>query len=168
MGNYFESRLASAVNSNAAEAFQKVVVIGADCPLLDSAVVSEAFDLLDQAPVVIAPSHDGGYCLIAINNQLGKVPDLFSNVDWGTSVVLEQTVEHLKRQEIDYRLMEPLNDVDEIEDLLELKSVLESQLRDDLNERLFEQVQIAARSVAQAGNASHAKPDTSSQGQTNA
>ena len=161
MGTYFESQLKElASNSDAAEANPKVVVIGADCPLLDSAIVSTAYDLLDQAPVVIGPSRDGGYCLIAMNNQLGKVPDLFSGVDWGTSTVLDQTLEHLKRQKIDYRLLEPLNDVDEIEDLLELKSDLESQTRDDLDEQLLKQVEIAASSVDQ--------PDPPSQGQSDA
>lgn len=171
MGTYFEFQLkqmVAAMNPDATVAIAKVVIIGADCPLLDSTIVSAAFDLLDQAPVVIAPSDDGGYCLIAMNNQLGKFPDLFSDVDWGTATVLEQTLEHLKRQEIDYRLMEPLNDVDEIEDLLELKSDLESRSRDDLDERLLRQVEIAASSVDQAGGASQTKPVAPSQGQSNA
>ena len=170
MGTYFESQFKQMADSNSGEAgaTTKVVIIGADCPLLDSAIISAAFELLDQAPVVIAPSRDGGYCLIAMNNQLGKVPDLFSGVDWGTSTVLNQTLEHLKRQKVDYRLMEPLNDVDEIEDLLELKSDLESQTRDDLNEQLFKQVEIAANSVDPSGNSSGTKPDSPSQDQTDA
>ena len=139
------------------------MIIGADCPLLDSAIVSTAFDLLDQAPVAIAPSRDGGYCLIAMNDQLGEVPDLFTDVNWGTSTVLEQTLEHLKRQKIDYRLLEPLNDVDEIADLVELQSDLESQSRDDLNEQLFSQVKIAVGSVIQIESA-----DAQPQGSTDA
>ena len=171
MGTYFDSQLkqmAQDSNSDAAGGISKVVVIGADCPLLDPAIISTAFDLLDQAPVVIGPSRDGGYCLIAMNNQLGKVPDLFSGVDWGTSTVLDQTLEHLARQKIDYRLLEPLNDVDEIEDLLELKSELESQTRDQLNDKLLKQVEIAANSVDQPESSSATKPDPTSQGQTDA
>ena len=166
MRTYFETQLkqlARESNSDTAGAIAKVVIIGADCPLLDSAIVSTAFDLLDQAPVAIAPSRDGGYCLIAMNDQLGEVPDLFTDVNWGTSTVLEQTLEHLKRQKIDYRLLEPLNDVDEIADLVELQSDLESQSRDDLNEQLFSQVKIAVGSVIQIESA-----DAQPQGSTDA
>ena len=151
MGTYFRSRLepgSGEENSDSSERCSKVVIIGADCPLLDGAVVSTAFDLLDQVSVVIEPSRDGGYCMIAMSNPTGgQLPDLFSDVNWGTPSVLDQTLAHMKRQQVDYHLMDPVNDVDEIEDLLELKSDLDSRSRDELDDKLFEEVKLALNSA---------------------
>ena len=60
MGTYFEFQLkqmVAAMNPDATVAIAKVVIIGADCPLLDSTIVSAAFDLLDQAPVAVSYTH---------------------------------------------------------------------------------------------------------------
>lgn len=158
MGSYFRARLeteSEGQDRDSIPACHKVVIIGADCPLLDGGVVSTAFDLLDQVPVVIEPSHDGGYCMIAMSNPAGgRLPDLFSDVDWGTPTVLEQTIAHLKRQQVEFHLMDPVNDVDEIEDLFELKSDLESRSRDALDEKLFEEVKLALSSVTPPKGAS--------------
>ena len=151
MGSYFRARLepdSKGANSDSSAECSKVVIIGADCPLLDGEVVSAAVDLLDQVPVVIEPSRDGGYCMIAMSNPNGdRLADLFSDVNWGTPSVLDQTIAHLKRQQVEYHLMDPVNDVDEIEDLLELKSDLESRSRDELDDKLFEEVKTALSSA---------------------
>jgi hypothetical protein len=51
-------------------------------------VIRAAFDVLDDAPVVLGPCVDGGYYLIGMRKP---VVDLFSGVEWGTERVMAQT-----------------------------------------------------------------------------
>lgn len=117
----------------------KIVVIGADCPLLDVALVNSAFDQLDEAPVVLGPSLDGGYYLIAMRE---KCWGIFDNIHWSTANVLSQTIERLERQRIQFKLLQPLNDIDELDDLIELKIQLDApaiQL-DTLDQKLLHHI----------------------------
>jgi hypothetical protein len=54
--------------------------------------------------------------------------DLFQDIEWGTEKVLEQTVSKAKDQKLAYQLLEPLNDIDTIEDLNNWRST-EAQRR---------------------------------------
>ena len=64
---------------------QAVVVIGADCPDLNAAVVGRAFDSLRAHPLVFGPAKDGGYYLIGLH---AAQPQLFEGIAWGTGAVL--------------------------------------------------------------------------------
>lgn len=135
MSQFFDAQFqipsnAQANTGSAQRAAHKVVVIGADCPLLDSSVTQAAFDSLEEASVVIGPSEDGGYYLIGMKDQ---THDVFSDVDWSTPSVLPQTIEHLERQKIEYRLLEPMNDIDDIEDLRKLAGLMASKSESDLD-----------------------------------
>jgi rSAM/selenodomain-associated transferase 1 len=81
--------LASAFETNLAEGFRKVVLIGSDNPTLPAELVDEACAALDTHDVVIGPSIDGGYYLIAMAQPH---PGLFEGIDWSTSRVYGQTV----------------------------------------------------------------------------
>ena len=70
------------------------------------------FDYLDKNDVVIGPAKDGGYYLLGMKNLH---PSLFKNKAWGTSTVLKNTLDNLK--EMDFSILEPLNDIDTFEDL---------------------------------------------------
>ncbi|NJL28917.1 MAG: DUF2064 domain-containing protein, partial [Thermoanaerobaculia bacterium] len=66
--------------------------MGSDHPELDAARVEEAFArLATGADVVLGPSEDGGYYLIALAPG-AVVPELFTGVPWSTSGVLEATL----------------------------------------------------------------------------
>ena len=61
------SRATSEAFAAGAEA---VVVIGADCPELDAALVERAFDSLRDHPLVFGPAKDGGYYLVGLRAAL--------------------------------------------------------------------------------------------------
>ncbi|HSH28161.1 MAG TPA: TIGR04283 family arsenosugar biosynthesis glycosyltransferase, partial [Wenzhouxiangella sp.] len=90
---------------------RRVVIIGCDCPENRSDTLARAFELLENESCVIGPAHDGGYYLIGLNRPQ---PELFHGIDWGTAQVLEQTLAATSRQ---IKLLPPLSDVDEAEDL---------------------------------------------------
>lgn len=125
---------------------RKVVIIGADCPQIKSATVEQAFANLDQAPVVIGPSVDGGYYLLGMREMCF---DIFRGIEWSTPTVLESTVEQLDRQRIEFTLLDPQEDVDELESLLALEQKMTRDLQgralllDDPEANLLEEIRFA-------------------------
>lgn len=92
---------------------RRVVVIGSDSPTLPLTYVEEAFRLLGSNDVVIGPSTDGGYYLIGCR---ALVPALFTDMAWGGSHVLAQTVSRLSGTAHRMALLPPWYDVDTIDD----------------------------------------------------
>lgn len=101
--------------------YEKIVILGTDCGELESRILEEAFDLLENQEVVIGPARDGGYYLLGMKKLIG---DLFSEIAWSTEKVLFQTMEKLENNSISYELLEILSDVDRIEDWKKLKEKL--------------------------------------------
>lgn len=89
---------------------RKVLVIGSDCPDNRSANMLQALRALETASCVIGPALDGGYYLLGLT---APRPELFDEIDWGTDAVLGQTLAKMD----DYRLLPPLSDVDEAQDV---------------------------------------------------
>jgi hypothetical protein len=71
----------------------RVVFLGSDAPSLPPSLVGEAFRRLDSVPVVLGPAEDGGYYLLGLNRPVEMV---FSEIEWGTARVLEQTLERVR------------------------------------------------------------------------
>jgi rSAM/selenodomain-associated transferase 1 len=96
-----------------------IVVIGADIPEMTTALLNRAFETLQNDTVVLGPAADGGYYLIGLPSRVAArpVPDLFSNMAWGTATVLPETCRRLQRKGLAYTLLETLNDVDRPADL---------------------------------------------------
>jgi len=101
-----------------ADAFQsggeRVVLVGTDCPGLTGVLVQRALELLKSNDLVLGPASDGGYYLIGVRRI---VPQLFSEILWGTSEVLEKTLRIADKMQLRVFLLEPLDDVDRPEDL---------------------------------------------------
>jgi rSAM/selenodomain-associated transferase 1 len=89
------------------EGVEQVVVVGSDSPSLPSSIVDDAFSLLGAHPLVLGPSVDGGYYLLGQSSPDDRV---FSDVDWSTGHVLEQTLG--KVQDRSLGLLPPWYDVD--------------------------------------------------------
>lgn len=69
------------------------VLIGTDCPAMDSGYLERACAILDSGcNAVLGPAEDGGYVLIGLRRY---DPRLFGEIAWGTSEVLRQTRERL-------------------------------------------------------------------------
>jgi len=64
----------------------KVVIIGSDCPELNSDIINQSFEILDKKDLAIGPAKDGGYYLLGIKKPL---PFLFKNKEWSTDSVFE-------------------------------------------------------------------------------
>jgi rSAM/selenodomain-associated transferase 1 len=91
------------------------VLVGSDIPLLTADHVLEAADTLRASGgVVLGPADDGGYYLIGMTRAHA---DLFENVEWGTEIVLTDTLRAAERIGVEARLVRSAYDVDTIGDL---------------------------------------------------
>lgn len=109
LGDRMHNALQSELEHNA-----KICLIGSDCLALTSADIAEAFKQLDTADIVIGPAIDGGYYLIGMKKPY---PQLFSAISWGTSSVLENTLERCVSNGLLVHQLRLLNDIDRPEDV---------------------------------------------------
>lgn len=66
-GNSFGERLDNAVEELARDGYERIVVVGRDCPQLSTGDVATAIDQLDTQQLVLGPDHRGGCYLIAFH-----------------------------------------------------------------------------------------------------
>lgn len=100
---------------------EQIVLIGSDCPTMDAEYISNAFDALKQHDVVLGPAHDGGYVLIGAN-KIDK--QLFENIQWGSEVVYQQTIEKLRQCGLSHYSLTPQDDIDSYDDLVRYPQLL--------------------------------------------
>jgi len=96
------------------EGYEKIVLIGSDTPHISTEMIIESFNQLNLNDIVLGPSLDGGYYLIAFNKHT-FLSQVFKGISWSTQVVLEQTLQKLNNKNV--YLHEILNDIDILEDL---------------------------------------------------
>jgi rSAM/selenodomain-associated transferase 1 len=99
-----------------------VVLIGSDAPTLPRECVEEAFELLHRHSVVLGPSDDGGYYLVGL---AGRVPPIFEGIPWSSAEVWSVTVARLAAAGIDFAVLPPWYDLDELPDLQRLAAELD-------------------------------------------
>lgn len=94
-----------------------VAALGSDHPTVPTARIDEAFRRIEAgADVVLGPSRDGGYYLIAL--AAGALhPELFEGVPWSTGEVLARTEEGAARLGLTVARIEEGYDVDTPDDL---------------------------------------------------
>jgi len=110
----------------ALQRFDKVMLIGTDCPSLTTARIQTAIQQLNQHDAVMIPATDGGYVLLGFK----RVDEsLFSDIVWSTPSVAAVTKQRMAALGWTLALFDPLRDIDEPKDLVHLPSGwLDSQL----------------------------------------
>jgi rSAM/selenodomain-associated transferase 1 len=93
---------------------RQVVIIGTDCPGVNAQILTKAFAELQQCDIVLGPAVDGGYYLIGLQRPF---LELFLDINWGTSQVLQQTVAICHQLNLSVAYLASLADVDRPEDL---------------------------------------------------
>ena len=104
-------------SQNALESFDKVLLVGTDCPELTSSQIQNAAQQLNQHDTVMIPAFDGGYVLLGFKQVHTS---LFSKITWSTSSVSAVTQQRIAVLEWSLILLEPLADIDEPDDLQHL------------------------------------------------
>ena len=107
-------KMKEAFSSQFDKEYEKIVLIGSDTPHISNKMIEEAFFHLDSNDIILGPSLDGGYYLIAFNNKT-FYENVFEEISWSTSLVLGQTLQKLNEKKVHFLMK--LNDIDVIEDL---------------------------------------------------
>ncbi len=94
-----------------------IVFLGSDSPTVPLPYLRRALDEVARGtPVVLGPSCDGGYFLIGLSRPR---PELFHDIDWGSDLVLSQTVGRISSEDV--LLLPYWYDIDQWEDLALLR-----------------------------------------------
>ncbi|MDQ7090943.1 MAG: TIGR04282 family arsenosugar biosynthesis glycosyltransferase [Methylococcales bacterium] len=102
-------RMFNAINSGLND-YQQVLLIGCDCPSFNKQDFINAIEALERGvDVVIAPTEDGGYSLIGLNQSQIS---LFENMTWGHSEVLKTTLIKIKQQNLNCKILRQQWDID--------------------------------------------------------
>ena len=112
-GQDLGERMANAFARSFESGMEKVVLIGTDCPTLQSNHLNEAFEALNYSDLVVGPATDGGYYLIGMNRRADY---LFEGITWSTSQVLSETLNVASQHGLTTTLLCELDDIDTQED----------------------------------------------------
>ncbi len=96
----------------------RVIVIGSDCPALETGDLRAAAAALADHDAAIVPAEDGGYVLIALARPL---PELFDGIAWGEASVMGRTRSRLGDSRARWKELPKRWDVDRPEDYLRLQ-----------------------------------------------
>ncbi len=109
-------RMAAAFHDLHALGYDEIVLVGSDLPTLPPALISRALHAVRgrRPTVVLGPSADGGYYLIALRQPLDG---LFHGVPWSTDAVFESTRARASALGLEVHLIDAWYDVDDAESL---------------------------------------------------
>ncbi|MDM9381063.1 TIGR04282 family arsenosugar biosynthesis glycosyltransferase [Chlorogloeopsis sp. ULAP01] len=119
LGKRMERSLVNAFQTGA----ESAVIIGTDCPSLNTNILAQAFAELQQRNLVLGPAIDGGYYLIGLQYP---IPELFTDIDWGTDRVFQQTVDIAHQLNLSVFYLPTLADVDRPEDISIWENILQT------------------------------------------
>jgi glycosyltransferase A (GT-A) superfamily protein (DUF2064 family) len=111
-GSSFGERLENAVEDLAKLGYDQIVIVGQDCPDLETSDVARAFRLLESCRLVLGPDHRGGCYLIAFH--VGERP-LLKGVRWQRASDCQELGERFGAE--DTVLLPVKQDLDTLEDL---------------------------------------------------
>ncbi len=110
-------RLASALNTAFSEGHQKVAVIGTDAPATTPERILEAFSMLGRGRIVLGPSLDGGFYLMALADPRPDLGNLLEEIPWSSPDTLAALGGGVRCLDLRFELLPYARDIDTPEDL---------------------------------------------------
>jgi rSAM/selenodomain-associated transferase 1 len=115
-GDSLGERMSAAFQRSFAAGAEGVILTGSDIPGIDAELLQSALVAIEDHDAVFAPALDGGYCLVA--SRRGRFSSgIFADIPWSTPRVLDMTVAACAVHGVSYRLLEPRQDIDTVDDL---------------------------------------------------
>jgi rSAM/selenodomain-associated transferase 1 len=113
-GENLGERMKNAFKKGFEDGYNRIVLIGSDLPDINSNIIENGLQSLNNTEVVFGPALDGGYYLIGLSKLNAFV---FEDKPWSQPHLLDITLKELEQKKISYTLLETLNDIDTFEDL---------------------------------------------------
>ncbi len=102
---------------------EKAILIGTDCPLLDTPALARAAASLVDHDAVLIPAEDGGYVAIGLARPVAA----FDGIAWGTPEVAASTRDRLAAAGVRWCELPALWDIDDAADLARWESMTADQ-----------------------------------------
>lgn len=96
---------------------RQVLLMGADAPALDAALLRQAATALNTHDAVFVPALDGGYALVGLRQAQ---PTLFEDMTWSTAHVMQDTRDRARAAGLSWVETAPVADIDVPADLQHL------------------------------------------------
>lgn len=110
-------RLGDALGSAFRAGYKEVAVVGIDAPSVTAARVAEAFSKLEEGRMVLGPTLDGGFYLMALRQPLPDLGALLEGMPWSSSDTLASLINSVTEIGLDVHLLQEARDIDTVEDL---------------------------------------------------
>ena len=98
---------------------KNIIFIGTDLPNLSHMDIVKTISKLESKDVILGPSNDGGYWLIAFSERfISKNNYLpFINIKWSSNDVLKKTIDNLSQKKIKIDFLDTKVDIDTVQDI---------------------------------------------------
>ena len=98
---------------------KNIIFIGTDLPNLSHIDIKKTISKLENKDVILGPSNDGGYWLIAFSQRFisrnNYLP--FINIQWSSNHVLKKTIDNLSQQKRNIDFLNTKIDIDTLHDI---------------------------------------------------
>ena len=108
VGDDLGEKMSNAISQGLAS-YESVALIGTDLPELDSTYLVKAFEKLRRYNVVIGPTLDGGFGLLAAKKFDSSI---FDGLIWGGPHIFRDLIRNIRKFNLDYCIAPSLWDVD--------------------------------------------------------
>ncbi len=112
LGNNLGEKMNRAMGEILDSGYEKVVLIGSDCPYLQPETLKDAFASLEETDIVLGPSVDGGYYLIGMKQHC---PTLFEDIQWSSPEVFQCTLRKGSEAALSIGILRSMEDIDTFE-----------------------------------------------------
>jgi len=98
---------------------KNIIFIGTDLPNLSHIDIVNTISKLEKKDVILGPSNDGGYWLIAFSERFISENNYlpFINIKWSENDVLKRTINNLSQQKVKFDFLNTKIDIDTINDI---------------------------------------------------
>ncbi|WP_432407764.1 TIGR04282 family arsenosugar biosynthesis glycosyltransferase [Wukongibacter sp. M2B1] len=104
--------------------YSQVALMGADIPDIQPDDIRNAFEVLEDSDIVLGPTTDGGYYLVAMKQVC---PEIFEDkLKWGNKSVLEGTIDIANGFNLKVGLINKHTDIDTKNDLFSFMKKIEN------------------------------------------
>lgn len=118
VGERLNERLQSVFDFSFEQGYRMVAAINSDSPTLPGVYLTQAFEHLETADVVLGPCEDGGYYLIGLKRP---IPEIILPVQMSTDHVLTDTLALIIEKGLSSKLLPTWYDVDTAAELARLQ-----------------------------------------------
>lgn len=116
-GRTFGTRLANVVADVLALGYEKISVVGNDCPMLSHRDFQKSFGFISDTSVVLGPAKDGGIYLLGLPRTFLESNVELAKAAWKQSSLFTDLIASFTGQNFDVLLLREKQDLDTLSDL---------------------------------------------------